>query len=99
MTKAKSGREAFGAYVRRLRHAQDLTQNQLGKAAGFGYYTMVSQIESGTSRCPPDRLAALAAALKMNYAQFADEYLKCMHNEIWQMFYSTTISPTGDTWE
>lgn len=59
-----------GKYVKTLREAAGLTQQELARAAGMDYYTTISQIERGVTRIPPDKVRAFAEAFKIPRAQF-----------------------------
>ncbi|SFT86952.1 Predicted ATPase [Geodermatophilus amargosae] len=66
-----SGVEAFGARLRRLRHAAGLTQELLAHSAGLST-NAVSQLERGLRRHPyPHTLGALADALGLDGAERA----------------------------
>jgi transcriptional regulator with XRE-family HTH domain len=59
-------RKKAGAYLRRLRESQELTQVEIAESVGFRYSQMVGQIESGKVRLPPDKYVAYAKALKVD---------------------------------
>lgn len=59
-----------GKYVKTLREAAGLTQQELARLAGMDYYTTISQIERGVTRIPPDKVRAFAEAFKVPRAQF-----------------------------
>ena len=69
-------RKEAGAYLKDLRKAADLTQNALATNVGFDYYTMVSQIENGKVRLPPERLLAYAHAVGVSPKDLAWNTLK-----------------------
>jgi DNA-binding XRE family transcriptional regulator len=73
---AKHLRKKAGRYVKELREAAGLTQAQLAKQLGFEYYTFISQIETGLTRVPPDKLPLFAEALRVPLKEFALELLK-----------------------
>jgi len=64
-----------GIYVRQLREAAGLTQQELARAVGMDYYTTVSQIERGVTRVPPDKMMDFAIALKAEPAEFGRRLL------------------------
>ncbi len=68
-------RKRAGAYVRGLRQDARLTQQQVARALGYDYYTMISQIESGRCRVPPEDYAAWAQILGVPLAEFAGKML------------------------
>lgn len=75
--KAKELRRKAGRYVRDLREQAGLTQNQLAQALGLDYYTFISQVETGMTRVPPDKMRMWANALKVDAAEFAKNLLAC----------------------
>jgi len=85
---AKLRKEA-GAYVRQLRKTAGLTQQQVAKALGLDYYTMVSQMELGKTRVPPDRLFQMAEVLGVEPKVFAKRLLKYYDPYMWQILFGT----------
>lgn len=69
--KIKALRRALGQKLKARRDELEMTQMNLAEAAGLAYYTMISQIESGAVRLPPDRIEAYAKALRMPVEQLA----------------------------
>jgi transcriptional regulator with XRE-family HTH domain len=63
-------REA-GRWLRELRAGRGLTQRELARRVGAEYYTIISQLEAGRGRVPPDRYLAWAQALGVEPRQFA----------------------------
>jgi transcriptional regulator with XRE-family HTH domain len=63
---AEALRKRAGAYLRRLREAQELTQLDVAERVGFRYTQMIGQIENGRGRLPPDRYVDYAKALKVD---------------------------------
>jgi transcriptional regulator with XRE-family HTH domain len=55
-------RKQVGRRVRELRHARDLTQEQLGERAGLSY-KFIGEVERGIGNPTLDTLASVAAAL------------------------------------
>ena len=72
---AKQNRKAAGAYIRELRLKRDLTQKELSKLLGMEYYTMVSSVENGSNRVPPEALITWATALRVKPSEFAKRLL------------------------
>lgn len=72
----KAQRQKAGEYLKGLRQRVDgLTQKRLAEQVGFGYYTMISNIEKGLNRIPSDKLVPYARALKVNPNKFARRML------------------------
>jgi len=73
---ARLRREA-GAYIQRLRLDRNLTQLELAIEVGVGYYTVVSQVETGQASVPSYQLKRWAQALGVDRRLFARKLLKC----------------------
>ena len=73
---AKELRKAAGAFLRAVRERQGLTQHDVGTFAGYRYYTQYSALEQGTGRVPPERYAAIAAALGLAPSYFARKMMR-----------------------
>lgn len=80
-------RKEAGKYVQRLRETAGITQRELAKVVGFDYYTMVSQVEVGKTRVPPDRIQAWAAAVGEDPKVFAKRLLKHYDPFMWQILF------------
>ncbi|WFE89789.1 helix-turn-helix transcriptional regulator [Roseibium porphyridii] len=72
---AKQNRRAAGAYIKELRLKRGLTQKELSKLLGLEYYTMISGVENGSNRIPPEALADWAKALRVKPRDFAKRLL------------------------
>jgi transcriptional regulator with XRE-family HTH domain len=88
-------RKEAGHYLRRLREKADLTQHQLAHAVGIEYYTMISQIERGLARVPPDRLHVWAIAVGVEPREFAKRLLRYYEPYSWQIIFGSH-APTED---
>ncbi|WEK48885.1 MAG: helix-turn-helix transcriptional regulator [Candidatus Kaistia colombiensis] len=80
-------RKEAGAYLKKLREAEEITQKDLAATIGFEYYTMVSAVESGRTRIPPDRMRAWAVALKREPAEFGKRMLQYYDPHMWSMLF------------
>ena len=56
-------RREAGRWLKDLREKKGLSQRELAERVGADYYTVISQIEGGRGRIPPDRYSAWAEAL------------------------------------
>jgi transcriptional regulator with XRE-family HTH domain len=65
----KELRRRAGSWLKNRRTEVGLTQRALAEAVGLEYYTMVSMIEAGRGRIPPDSYLAWAKALEMEPAE------------------------------
>jgi transcriptional regulator with XRE-family HTH domain len=71
-----SKRVEFGRVLQSLRQAAQLTQHDLAKLVGQKYFTMVSQIENGRVRIPPDDTELWARVLGVDTQAFAKECVR-----------------------
>jgi len=84
---ASALRKQAGRYVKQLREAAELTQNELAQRINWPYYTMISQIESGRTRIPPDKIADYAKALGVNQREFAKKLLSYYDPYMWVVLF------------
>jgi len=89
---AKELRKEAGSYVKKLREAAGLTQQQVAKAVGMEYYTMISQVEGGKTRVPPDKMLEWANALQVNPHSFAKRLLQYYDPFMWQLLFGKGFS-------
>jgi transcriptional regulator with XRE-family HTH domain len=82
-------RKEAGRYLKDLREKADLTQNALSKLLGFEYYTMISQVEGGKARIPPDKMLAWAKAVKTDPKVFARTLLRYYDPFMWQVLFGS----------
>ena len=66
---AELRREA-GRYLRELRESRGLSQRGLAELVGAEYYSLISQLEMGRWRIPPDRYSVWAKALGIEKKEF-----------------------------
>jgi transcriptional regulator with XRE-family HTH domain len=59
-----------GLWLRELREKRGLSQRDLAKKVGAQYYTLISQLEHGRGRVPPDDYLRWAKALAIPPAAF-----------------------------
>lgn len=82
-------RKQAGAYLKSVRERAELSQNDLAKRVGLEYYTMVSQIERGQARLPPDRQQAWAEALGIDPQEFVRTLLRYYDPYTWAILYGS----------
>lgn len=80
-------RKRAGRYLKDLRTEAGLTQQEVAKVLGLDYYTMVSQIENGKTRVPPDKLLPWAKALNAEPAEFGRELLRFYDPFMWTLLF------------
>lgn len=73
-SKEKDRLRRFGAYVRELRKARGMTQQELSDKCGYSHRAAVSQIEGGKNEISIDRLPALATALGVEPSELFAAY-------------------------
>jgi transcriptional regulator with XRE-family HTH domain len=69
-------RLALGRYIRDLRLAKAMTQDEVTEAVGWKNKQVLSGIEIGRTSVPTDRLASLAEVLGVELAEFAKQVLR-----------------------
>lgn len=72
----KNLRKAGGAWLKQCRLNRGLTQLQVADAVGLGNYTMVSMIESGRGRIPPESYKLWAAVMDMDSRDFVKQIMR-----------------------
>jgi len=55
-----------GQFLKQLRNHAGITQKELADKLDLNYYTMISQIEAGSSRVPPNLFVTYAKALNVD---------------------------------
>ena len=68
-------RKAAGLWLRGLREGKGLSQRDLARLVGAEYYTLVSQLETGRGRVPPDGYELWASALGVDAQVFVKQLL------------------------
>src|SRR5215813_7820493 len=63
-------RNQAGIWLRELRRSRGLSQQELAARVGAGYYTFISQLETGRGRIPPDRYLIWARVLEIDKREF-----------------------------
>lgn len=69
-------RREGGQWLQELREMQGLSQRQMASLIGAGYYTFISQIETGRGRIPPDRYRIWALALNIDPKLFVQTLMR-----------------------
>lgn len=65
-----------GLFLQKLRVHAGLTQRELAMKLDLQYYTMVSQIENGSARIPPNLYVKYAKALNVEQQLFIQKILE-----------------------
>jgi DNA-binding XRE family transcriptional regulator len=80
-------RKQAGAFLRKARMEAGVTQMELAVAMGATYYTVISQIEAGKARLPPDKTMAVAQKLGWQPAAFYKRLLQWYDPYGWDCLY------------
>ena len=83
----KERRKEAGAWLRSLRERAGLTQMDLAIRLGFKYYAFVSQVETGFTRLPPQKVEAWAHAVGADPPVFARRLLSFYEPELHRVLY------------
>jgi transcriptional regulator with XRE-family HTH domain len=92
-----SGRRKAGIWLKTLREEAGLTQIDLAKRLGFKYYAFVSQVETGLSRVPTEKLERWAQAVGADPGEFTKRLISFYEPEIHRLLNTTENrrSPKG----
>lgn len=82
-------RSEAGLFVKSLRAQQSLTQRDVAVALKLNYYTMISQIESGSARIPPDLYVPYAKVLNVDPRLFVQKLLEFYDPHTYSALYGT----------
>lgn len=72
---ARQNRMKAGARIKHLRNQAGLTQKELAEKVNQGYYTFISQVETGYARVPPEDYVRWAKALGLDTQEFVKDLL------------------------
>ncbi len=89
-------RTQAGLFVKALRAHQGITQRDIAVALKLNYYTMISQIESGSARIPPDLYVAYAKVLKVDSALFVQKLLQYYDPHTYKALYGSKRLTVND---
>jgi len=67
-------RKETGRWLRELREKRGLSQRELADKVGAEVYTLISQLEHGRGRIPPDRYLVWAQALEIEPGELARRF-------------------------
>lgn len=89
-------RKRAGSYLKDLRTSAGLTQQEVAKALGLDYYTLVSQIECGKARVPPDKMLQWAKVVNADPAKFGRELLRFYDPFMWTLLFGSSPKRAKD---
>lgn len=84
---ARQRRKEVGQWVKKKRLETEKTQRELAAEIGFAYYTMISQIETGHTRIPPEAMEAYAKALNVNTQEFVKTLMHYYDPVTWSLLF------------
>jgi transcriptional regulator with XRE-family HTH domain len=87
----RQNRERAGSWLRELREEAGLTQLDLARRLHLKYYAFVSQVETGFSRVPTNKLEAWAQTLHVDPSLFARELISFYEPELHRLLYRTKL--------
>ena len=83
----KEQRKQAGAWLRGLREEAGLTQIELAGRMGFKYYAFISQVETGFSRVPTDKMELWANSLGVEPREFVQRLLSFYEPDLHRVLY------------
>ena len=83
----KQQRREAGVWLKGLREAAGLTQMELATRLGIKYYAFVSQVETGFTRLPTEKIEGWARAVGADPAWFAKRLLSFYEPELHRVLY------------
>jgi len=87
-------RKQAGAWLKGLREEAGLTQMELAARLGFKYYAFVSQVETGFSRVPTEKMEAWARTLGVDPPHFARRLISFYEPELHRVLYEAKSYPS-----
>lgn len=84
---ARKRRKEAGKILRNRRLELEKTQREVAKEVGIEYYTMVSQIETGTVRLPPDMMEDYARCLQMDPSDLTKKMMYYYDPVTWKLLF------------
>lgn len=83
----KERRRDAGVWLKDLREQAGLTQMEVASRLGFKYYAFVSQVETGFSRLPTEKIEAWAQVMGVEPRQFARRLISFYEPELHRVLY------------
>ena len=89
---AKRLRQQVGQRLKEMRLLVSKTQRDVAQDVGFEYYTMISQIEGGKARLPPEQIEAYAKSLDQPLQPFAKMLLQYYDPVTYRLIFLDKVS-------
>ena len=83
----KDERRRAGLWLKELREGAGLTQSELATQLGVKYYAFVSQVETGFSRVPNEKMESWARAVGADPSRFARQLISFYEPELHRVLY------------
>lgn len=84
---AKQRRKEVGQWLKQRRLEVEKTQREVAQDVGFDYYTMISQIETGHTRIPPEAMEKYAKSLQINDKEFVKTLMYYYDPVTWKILF------------
>lgn len=81
-------RKQAGVWLKGLRLEAGLTQLELARRLGFKYYPFISQVETGLTRVPTEKMEEWAMALGVDTEQFVRRLISFYEPELHRLLYN-----------
>lgn len=85
-----------GKFLQLLRNHKGITQRELAVKLDLNYYTMISQIEAGSTRIPPNLYTAYAKALGVDVVLFTKKLMEFYDPHTYIALFGRKTIPLSD---
>ena len=88
-------RKKAGRWLRELREKRGFSQRELANKVGAEVYTLISQLEHGRGRIPPDRYLVWADALGIEPGEFVQRLTYYYDPRTYKVVFQEHARPRG----
>ncbi len=89
---SRQNRKRAGIWLKELREEAGLTQLELARRLRFKYYAFISQVETGISRVPTEKMESWANAVGVAPSHFARRLTSFYEPELHRLLYEAKPS-------